>query len=705
MTTGTKTLTVQLPYDARHAVWRIFGNGLAPLKQRTWCELVEPIIRQRLGRTHEADRVVAEILRWFDPEGAPNHLRTDMNEAVAEMIVEGIGVALQRTAGIGNHHTAFWAMSSIHPDVAASIVRDSWCTEQIDAFAAYALDTLQDLHETGDIRDPQRVMGERVKGAKVRPSETGHHDLLRTFQVGGETSFQAWRLTYPGIPSVVDLLLDLKPEMLPELVRRVQDPLLQGFAAFCAAGFRIPPDHHKPLQWVADTSPAALIALAILYVMAIVRETEFAAGAAANPVAVDTTKTASVSDMVGDLVDSLAGLEPAKSVWWLFELLNYTSFGPNEKPPTAEMIERHCAQSLEKVVLDHWSVEVVNELEAGLRRATLEPRGKPLADVASRIRDQRPGKARQISGILLDEHERRMTAALAHDSRSAHLSGHWNQQEWLIALGLAVVIHHDDIDPLDWAINQCNALPLSAWDADEQRQVFRRADEIAQVHMIVGLYAVQSLREAGRSFDCDGLRNFVERVWAHSDFVRRNSDALNENSGAAQFAGRVAVALGALDQQWLLQQAKNPAVDSLTLWALLDQIRHQEDTRVHVDTATELRQTASYRYINAIEANRWSAPYLANLWVLLDAPEEAANTADVLLSCHQSRAVRTDAIPVLKMLAFAASRGALAGHRVSALRALYDDLWGQYTPREDIHERHEVDAFLNQSAWKTDEPL
>ena len=250
---------------------------------------------------------------------------------------------------------------------------------------------------------------------------------------------------------------------------------------------------------------------------------------------------------------------------------------------------------------------MVDELEAGLRRATLEPRGKPLADIAWRIRDQQPGKARQISSILLDEHERRMTAALGHDSRSAHLSGHWNQQEWLIALGLAVVIHHHDIDPLNWAINQCNALPLSAWDADEQWQVFRRADEIAQVHMIVGLHAVQSLRDAGRSFDCDGLRNFVERVWAHSDFVRRNSDSLNDNSGAAQFAARVAVALGAVDQPWKVQQAKNPAVDSLTLWALLDQIRHQEDTRDHVDTATQLRQIASHRYINAIEANRWSA--------------------------------------------------------------------------------------------------
>ena len=32
MTTGGETPTVQLPDEVRHAIWRIFGNGLAPLE-------------------------------------------------------------------------------------------------------------------------------------------------------------------------------------------------------------------------------------------------------------------------------------------------------------------------------------------------------------------------------------------------------------------------------------------------------------------------------------------------------------------------------------------------------------------------------------------------------------------------------------------------------------------------------------------------
>ena len=47
-----------------------------------------------------------------------------MNDAVAEMIIEGIGVALEETAGIGNQETAFWAVGSIHPDIAAPLINN-----------------------------------------------------------------------------------------------------------------------------------------------------------------------------------------------------------------------------------------------------------------------------------------------------------------------------------------------------------------------------------------------------------------------------------------------------------------------------------------------------------------------------------------------------------------------------------------------------
>ena len=703
MMPGDEAPTIELPVEAIQAIWRIFGNGLAPLKEPTCQDLARSMIRSELGETEETDRIIDEIRSWFDPDGGPNHLRSDMSEPVAGMIIDGIRAALSGTPGIGNHDTAFWAMGSIHPDLAASIIRSSWSPEQMHAFTQYALDTLERLQEKGEIFDPQHIVGRDARGARARSVEVGDDDLLRSFHVGSYIAFEAHRTMYPGIASVVHLLLALNPEMLPELVGRVRDRLLQSFAAFCVAGIRATSDHRKPLQWITDNSPRALIALAILHVLEFARQAEIDGTTGPSPSAVEAPVPTTLEDAITDLVSSLEKLGPARSTWWAFELLNHTSFGPDEKRPTAEAVEKHCTQLLEGVVLDHWSEEVISELESGLRRARLEPRGKPLVDIARQIREQEPEKAAKVAGILLDEHERRMTAALEDDLQSPGLSGRWNNRDWLIALAAAVVIHHEEIGPLGWAIEKCKALPLSAWDADEEWKIFHVADRVAQIQMTIALYAVQLLAEAGRRLDRGKLLAFAEQVWAHAHFVRRHSDLLVENLGPTELAARVAAVFGEPDQEWALRQVNCPASNPLALWALLDQMRHQESTVIEADTLAEIRKIASNRYVNAVEANPQSAPHLANLWVLLDAPQEAAKTAEVLLTYHPIRAgrgthvERTHAIAALKMLTFAESREELADNLVEASRSLYDHLWGQYTPTDETHARQEIDAFLERT--------
>ena len=342
--------------------------------------------------------------------------------------------------------------------------------------------------------------GRDIQGAKARPSEAGHHNLLRTFHIGLDAAYQAYRMTYPGIASIVHLLLELKPEMLPELVERVQDPLLQSFGAFCVAGTSATSDHRKPLRWIADTSPTALISLAILHILEITRQAEMADGIVSGSSAAETPDSATLADPIADLASSLAVLGPARSTWWAFELLNHTYFGPDERRSRSELVEQHFIRLLEDVVLHHWSDEVIRELESGLRRARFEPRGKPLADITWAIRDQQPEKAAQISCVLLDEHERRTIAALEDDFKLPYISGRWSHHDWLTALAAAVVIHHDGVDPVDWAIEKCKALPLSSWDADEEGRVFRAADRVAQTQITIALYAVQLLTDfSGRT--------------------------------------------------------------------------------------------------------------------------------------------------------------------------------------------------------------
>ncbi len=694
MKTGNETSTIQLPVAAHQAIWRIFGNGLAPLKQLTWGDLVEPIIQKHLRKTDEADRAIAEIRSWFDPGGDPNQLRTDMREPVAEIIIDGIREALSATTGIENHDTAFWAMGSIRSGFSAPIMRASWSPEQIDRFAAYALDTLESLHEKGNIIDPKHIVGPDIRGAKAHPQEIGHDDPLRSFQVGPDAAHQAYRLMYPGIPSIVDLLLELKAEMLPELVDKIQNPLMQSFGASCLAGIRATSDYRQPLNWIADTSSTALIALAILHTLEIISEREIASRTLPNSGTAVNVDSESLLDPIADLVSSLSTLGPARSTWWAFELLNHTSFGPEQKRPTAEQVEQQCTQLLNDNVLNHWSDEVMNELEDGLRRARLEPRGKPLADIARGMRDTQPEEACQISGIILGEHERRMTMALEDVLQFPYLAGRWNYNDWLTALGSAVVMHHNDLDPLDWAIEKCKGLPLSAWDADDDGGAFRGADRVARTQMTVGLYAVQFLTDAGRVLDCGKLRTFAEKVWDHAGFVRQYCDLPVEDSVTAEFAARVTAAFGEPDQAWVLQQARNPAIDPQTFWALLDQMKRQGNAAVDDNTSKEIRKIASDRYINSVEANPESAPHLANLWVLLNAPQEAAETVQVLLSHYPSHTDRAHAIPSLKMLAFAESRGGLATDLVETSRLLYDNLWGKHTLRDEVHAQQEIDAFL-----------
>ena len=694
---------IQLPAEAGQAIWRIFGDGACPFKQPTCRDLIEPAIRKQLGETPEADQAVAEIREWFDPDGDSNDLRQEWREPVARLIIDGIRMALASADGIGNHESAFWAMGSIKLDELASIVSSSWSPEEIDEFAGYALRTLETLNGRRSIVNPQQVFGTNISGARAHPGESGLSDPLRTFHVGRDTGYQSYRLMYPGIASVVHLLVELRPGIVSELVDKIQNPLLQSFATFCVADRSGTADGRLPLRWIADTSSQALLALAILHTLEHVRESEIASGTSATFDIGQAGDPATKSGLIADLVSGLAALGTAKGTWWLFELLNHTSFGPADKRPMVELVDQLCTAALKQKALHHWSGELANELRSGLRRARFEPRGRPLANIAWEIRDEQPETAARISQMLLDEHQHRMNEALKDASQFPYLAGRWKYQDWLTALAIAVVICRWEIDPTDWVTQKCKALPLQAWDADEGWKDFHAADRVAQIQMTVGLYAVQLLAQAGRSVDPGKVRAFAEQVWAHVSFVGRYSDGPLEDLGAAELAARIAAIFGEPDRKWIFKQASNPAVEPRTLLALLDQTKMRQDPTLDDEAFEEMRKIAYRRFINPVSVNPQSAPYLADLWMLLDAPAEAAKTAEILLHYHpfQNRNAsygdRGHAVPALKMLAFAQSKGQATDDMVAVSVALYDSLWGQYTTPYEEQARQEIDLLMGQS--------
>ena len=70
---------------------------------------------------------------------------------------------------------------------------------------------------------------------------------------------------YPGIFSMVGLLIKLDPTLFVPMVEKVDHPVVQRWAAQCAAGHFIPADFKRPLEWVTDRSPDAAVALAIMH--------------------------------------------------------------------------------------------------------------------------------------------------------------------------------------------------------------------------------------------------------------------------------------------------------------------------------------------------------------------------------------------------------------------------------------------------------
>ena len=94
---------------ATRVAWRIFGGGESPLKGRSSYELIRPIIEHRVT-VADQQRVMREIQVCFELHGNRYWLRPEMQERVAEAILDGIGPSHQS-------ETAVWAIGSINSEL------------------------------------------------------------------------------------------------------------------------------------------------------------------------------------------------------------------------------------------------------------------------------------------------------------------------------------------------------------------------------------------------------------------------------------------------------------------------------------------------------------------------------------------------------------------------------------------------------------
>ena len=709
--------SISLPDEAKAVIWRIFGEGESPLKKRSTYELIKPIISKRVSSA-ERDRVISEIRGWFESHGDQRWLKSGMSEPVAVLILEGIGTK--------RIETAIWAVGSINADLAASVIRARWSHQEINSLVEAALTTLKKLCGRDEVLDATRCTGFASQdsiNAKIPKDAVKREGRLETFRHLDNHGFElVHRGLHTAAGNLIELVIELRPEQFESLIKRLDHPVMQARAAERMVAAALPMDHRNTLQWINQSSSEALVALAILHTLNTVNrldeELRFTDRLDADQYRWSTELrppqddlNTAAADLITGLVDRLAVLDPLACARWIGELLSSAPYmlhqdGEYEIPHRIKQLERACTELLACLVCQSWSEGLLAELRAGLCLAPRTTWTRHMAEVAWEIRDLEPERATEIARATLDEHERHIAEQLERNRLFLDWSD-WHTRQWIGGLGIALALSREELDLSKWVSARCRSLSLSVWDAEENHEGFRTADRASQHWFLVALHAIPALKELGRTINPVAVRTLTETLWAHCHFAGQYLRSPAEASDATEHAARFAVEFGEPSDVWLLNQARNPGVRPHALWALIDQrvlkSAREGGTDAHYNEmiTTELRRVASDRFSDGGQFDLKSLRFWGKLWILLEAINEAEQTAMAITAFPLRDHDRVYRILVLKLLALVHNKRKLAPEIEDYVASLYRQLWSSYTPGEEREDREQIDELLKRSGFPT----
>ena len=707
---------LRLPDATKAVVWRIFGPGASPLRDRSTYELIEPIISKYVAAADQ-DRAIAEVRGWFESHGDRHWLKSDMREAVAALILEGIGS--------DRSETAIWAIGSISADFAASYIRSHWEPEEIDSLVEAALAALEKLCGRDEVLNATQIPGFSVSDsrAKIPKDAVEQEGWLETFRHLDGIGFELVHMgLHTAAGNLIKLVVDMRPGQFEFLVKRLDHPVMQARAAYHMLAAALPLDHRKTLQWIAKNSCDALVALAIVHTLNTVNRLDQDIRSAEHSDAVHHNWStelrpprddldAAAAGLLTGLVDRLAVLDPLVCARWIGELLSHAPYvlyghGDSGKPPRRiEQLERACTELLVRLVRQAWSDDLLGALRDGL---CLTPRAtwtRHLAEVAWALRDVAAARATEIARATLDEDERHIAEELERNHLFLNWDN-WQDREWISGLGIALALSCETLDLPKWVAARCRVLPLSVWDADDEEHYgdFSTADRAAQHWFLVAFHAIAPQRELGRKIDPASVRALVESLWTHCHFVgqyRRGHRP--EVSIAVELAARYAIEFGEPSDTWLLNQARAPGVGPLALWVLIHQrmLKRAREGRTdaHYDEmiTAEFARIASDRFGDGRRFNLEALRFWGKLWLLLGAIDEAEQTARAILAFPLRNGDRAAKILALRLFALVVSKRKPIPEIENYTASLYNQLWPGYTLSEERETRQQIDDLLGRS--------
>lgn len=699
-----------LTEDAKAVVWRIFSEGASPLTRRSSFDAIEPVIRKHLAPKDVAPSIAA-VREWFDSHNGRHWLGSDMEEAVAVMILEGVGTPCDEAR--------VWAVGSINAEVAIPLVRSVWSCEQIDSLVEAGLDALEKLCNRDNVLDASRLDRPRFADVGTTRRAMEREGRLETFRQLDSHGLELVHQTlHPAAGNLLALLVGLRPERFESLMERLDHPVMQARAAHHMVAAARHSDHRATLQWIDHDSCDGLIALAIVHTLNTVNRLDhdlrladhmdanrYLASTHLRPPKDDLD--AAAAGLLEGLVDRLALLDPPACALWIGELLSgaplvLSRHHDHKIPRRVLELEKACTDLCVRLFRASWSDNLLPELISGLRHTPRMSWTRHLGEIAWELRDGEPARAAEIATTALSEHERQIAAELERGHVFLEWED-WDHREWLTCLGIALALSCKEIDLPQWVRSRCRALPLSVWDAEEDYSAFSAADRVVQHRFLVALHAIPILSELGCPADRAAVLALAEALWAHCGFAGRYLHGGAESSIAAEYTARYAIEYGSPTDVWLLNQVRGPRLAPRSLWGLIDHRIKKRSRAGHKDAAEdelvvdELRRIASERFDDGSEFNLEDLRFWGLLWLELGAIDEAEKTAEAILAFPLRLHERAYKILALKLLAKVASSRRPSATLAGLTASVYRQLWPGYAPHEERSDRQQIDEMLEQS--------
>ena len=705
------TSTLNLSEQAKSVVWRIFGSGMSPHGNKSAFDLIEPIVRRWVPEP-EGTSAIAEIRSWFDAHGDNRWLRNDVRDDVAQVILDGVeGEFSER---------AVWAVGSIDDNRAAPLIRCQWSELRIDAFVTATIDALCETRDRGKLLNVARAAG--IPGLDPRratlPQDAIERDSkLATFV---HLDVHGWELVHyalhPTVGNLLELVVDLRTNNFSPMFSQLDHSVLQARAAAYLVPLAVKNDHRAPLRWLSGEPCDALVAAAIKHTLDTVNLLDDEARASSNadpeqhpwrtelrPGRDDLDHAA--QDLLESLVNRLAEFPPETSGHWLGELLvNAPDIlrgrFDGQKPLRIAQLESACTSCLSRLLGDS-PERTLDPFRAALSLGRRRIWNQYIADLAWHLRTVSRTRAVELAKLALDDQLRQVNQALAHE-RFFFQWQDWHDRENVLAIGRALALSLNPLEISAWVWEQCTLLPLTAWDAEESHSAFLVADRIAHYWFLVAYHALTASSELNLSVDSADIRALAQTVWAHCDFVGRYPRLNSNGDVAAEAFARAAVRFGEATDAWILKQADNPAVGPRSLYALVHERAARTQSggvsdRLYEDAFTvEFTRAAVVQFEDGGRFDLDTLSYWGELWLLLNAPGPAEQTAIAILNVPTGPGQRDRAkeILTLKLLAIAANDHSLSPALHEYIDAEYSALWRHNTPSDERTHREFVDQCL-----------